>query len=857
MKTPAALVALATFCLALPLPSFAQLHSQVDQASELLVKWKDGPYSSAAAEANASVGVSVKRNFGALGWQLVRLPSGMSASQGLKMYQNLASVLAVEHNVRFPARLAGVVPNDPMFGQEWHLAKIGATNAWQTTTGSSNIVVAVLDTGVDYTHSDLASNMWRNPGETGPDANGQEKATNGIDDDGNGYVDDVYGVDVSLGTGDPMDIGFVDPPNLTVPYYHGTACAGFIGAVGNNAVGLAGVNWSVRIMSVRFWGGSFSDPQLYSPTIWCSDALAAWDYLIMMKRRGVNLRVASNSWGGATKSAAVRDAILAGGDEGILAVFPALNEAVDQDVYSYFPGASRLWSAITVAASTESDGLTSFSCWGRSTVDLAAPGINLRTTTKGGTYLSATAGTSFSCPIVSGAAALLLAANPSLTINELKAALFGSVDQPLALRSKLITQGRLNVARAFEYLTNANPPAIIVHMTPAGLQTLSTAPIQMTFNRPMNRDSVEAAFLVSPPLSGTFVWADDNRSFSFTHVLPFNVGTNYAVRVLGTALDDAGGTLDGNYNRNREGSPTDDFLWTFRLPIPNDDFADAETLVGTVGFVQASNRYAFIEGGEPAHVTGNQQLFGSSVWYRWDAPASGWTTFDLTNGTTFDSLLAVYTGAQLDQLVAVAGNDNYGTRSSSRLSFPSVAGTNYSIVVASKSELDPNQAGNFKLAWYPTPAPSFIGSQFSPSSGAPGTIVTLFGTNFTGATSVLFNGASASFTNALTNNLDLRITAVVPSDAISGPITVVTPHGSATTSTSFQVPLPRLALSLTGPNLLIRWPGTSTAWVLEETADLVYGPWTPVTQTPIMTNGETRMLLEMSAEHNFYRLKRN
>src|SRR6185436_15743932 len=122
-----------------------------------------------------------------------------------------------------------------------------------------------------------------------------------------------------------------------------------------------------------------------------------------------------------------------------------------------------------------------------------------------------------------------------------------------------------------EYLTNANPPAIVINASPAGQLTPTNAPIQVTFNRSMNRATVESAFVITPPVSGTFEWADNSRTFSFRHDAPFVSTTNYTVRILGTAQDDVGGTLDGNFNRSREGSPADDFVWTFRFPIANDD----------------------------------------------------------------------------------------------------------------------------------------------------------------------------------------------------------------------------------------------------------------------------------------------
>jgi len=171
---------------------------------------------------------------------------------------------------------------------------------------------------------------------------------------------------------------------------------------------------------------------------------------------------------------------------------------------------------------------------------------------------------------------------------------------------------------------------------------------------------------------------------------------------------------------------------------------------------------------------------------------------------------------------------------------------------------DPNAAYNFKLAWYPTPPPGFTGSQFSPASGIPGAKVTLTGTNFTGATSVLFNGTSASFTNAPANNFDLRITAVIPPDAISGPITIVTPHGNVTSTASFKVLPPPLTIRLTSASELeIAWPATSPEFVLETAENMSAGAWIQVTQTLFMTNGVTKLSVVAPTGKTFYRLKAN
>lgn len=852
---------LLAFTLALP---HVSLSATGGTEGELLIKWKDGPQSYAAAAGNAQIGSRVRRNFIAIGWQLVGLPPGMSARDGVEAYRQLDTVLAAEPNgavetILPPKSHAGdeeeilnqaglqglppplaVIPNDPRFSQQWNLSKIGTTNAWGTTTGSPNVVVAIIDTGVDYTHPDLAPNMWRNPGETGLDAAGKDKASNGIDDDDDGYVDDVHGVDILNGAGDPMDIGFIFG-GTTI--YHGTEIAGIIGAAGNNGTGICGINWSTRIMAVRM-ANVF---KIASPRIVISHFIAAWDYVIYMKRRGVNIRVVNNSYGFFQTSTALADAISLAGEEGILAVFAALNHGIDQDIFSVAsPNVAHLSAVINVANSTESDTLATDSNFGRSTVHLAAPGSNILSTIGGGGY-KAIWGTSYACPHVVGAAALLLSVKPDLDVNSLKAAFLGSVDQPSTLRGKLISNGRLNIARALEYLTNANPPAIVISAAPAGQRTPTNAAISVTFNRPMNPATVESAFVVRPALSGSFQWSDDYRSFTYHNNEPLNSKTNYIVMIRGSALDAFGGTLDGNFNRVREGSPADDFNWTFRFPLQNDDFANSQALTGSSGILSGNNRYALLELDEPSHVGSSSSTIGASVWYSWIPANSGWTTFDLASGTAFDSLLAAYTGNDLQQLIPVAGNDNYGTRPGSRITFEALGGTRYSLVVPGKNAFDPNQAGAFTLTWYPTPPPGFTGAQFSPSSGAPGTRVTLSGTNFTGATAVFFNGASASFTNGLTNNLDLRITAIVPTDATSGPITVITPHGNVTSTASFQVIRPALTLTRTMANeLTLSWVGTT--FRLESSADL--RTWTQVAPA-----GAATATVNPNENHLFFRLR--
>lgn len=225
-------------------------------------------------KAHQTVGVQVVKKFKRTGIQLVRLKAGMMVKEGIKRYQSLPGVkYAVPNGKEY---LLGI-PNDPHFGDLWGLHNIGQTGGtadadidapevWDLQTGSP----AVVDTGIDYTHEDLVGNIWTNPGEV-PD--------NGIDDDGNGYVDDVYGIDTAYDDSDPFDKNA-----------HGTHVSGTIAAAGNNGVGVAGVNWQAKIMALK----AFFD-EGYA---WEDDIIQSLEYLLDMKARGVNVKVSSNSWGG-------------------------------------------------------------------------------------------------------------------------------------------------------------------------------------------------------------------------------------------------------------------------------------------------------------------------------------------------------------------------------------------------------------------------------------------------------------------------------------------------------------------------------------------------------------------------------
>lgn len=320
------------------------------------------------------------------------------------------------------------LPNDPMLGEQWALinkgqregkdkADIGALAAWGRTQGSDSVVVAVLDSGVDYTHPDLSENMWMRPDSVEP-----------YEDEDLGTIDDVHGFNAVENARDPMDENG-----------HGTHCAGIIGAVGNNGEGIAGVNWKVEIMPLKFMGSGG-----YGTT---KDAVEAINYVIDRKRAGVNVRVISASWGSTVRSRALQDVIRKAGDAGILFVAAAGNSSADTDRRPHYPSSYDLPNVMAVAALNRRDELAGFSNYGAKSVHIAAPGAEILSTWLKGDYREAS-GTSMATPVVSGVAALVLSVSPDLSVKELRERLLGSVDKLDALSGKVSSGGRINAARA-------------------------------------------------------------------------------------------------------------------------------------------------------------------------------------------------------------------------------------------------------------------------------------------------------------------------------------------------------------------------------------------------------------------------
>ncbi len=311
-----------------------------------------------------------------------------------------------------------VTPNDPRFSELYGMTIIDGPAAWDVQTGSKSVIVGVIDTGVDYEHEDLENNMWTNPGESG-----SGKENNGVDDDGNGFVDDFRGWDFINDDNNPFDDN-----------QHGTHVSGSVGAEGNNSRGVVGVNWNVSIMALKFLGADGSGTT--------DDAVSAIIYATNM-----GAKVLSNSWGGGGRSQALEDAIKYANDHGVLFIAAAGNESSDNDRFATYPANYQVANVVSVAASTSGDGLASFSNYGRRTVHLAAPGNNILSTVPNDRY-ARLSGTSMATPHVSGAMALVWAQFPAHSAMQIKNRVLGSIDRNSTFADRTITGGRLNVNRA-------------------------------------------------------------------------------------------------------------------------------------------------------------------------------------------------------------------------------------------------------------------------------------------------------------------------------------------------------------------------------------------------------------------------
>ncbi len=405
---------------------------------EYVVKFKDNAVAARSLNTlTASVGSYVKDVIPNLNTIVIKRPVFETQSNVLITLRQNPSVEFIEPNYIYRA---SKVPNDVMFGQLWGMLNvgqqdssrkegvagmdIGAEKAWDITTGSKDVIVAVIDTGVNYKHPDLADNMWTNEAEL----NGQT----GVDDDGNGIVDDIYGanfVNADKPTGNPLDDNG-----------HGSHCAGTIAGVGDNGMGVVGVAWQARVMGVKFLSGSGSGS--------LDGALKGIDYAVSM-----GAKVLSNSWGGGGYSDILKAAIERSHQANTLFVAAAGNESNNNDSSPTYPATYDVPNVLSVAAIDNRGKMASFSNYGKKSVHIAAPGVNIVSSVLGQKYDSFS-GTSMATPHVSGVAVLLASAEPNLTGVEMKQRLMDTAVPIPGMKGKSVA----GLVNAYKALTNEVAP---------------------------------------------------------------------------------------------------------------------------------------------------------------------------------------------------------------------------------------------------------------------------------------------------------------------------------------------------------------------------------------------------------------
>jgi subtilisin family serine protease len=389
---------------------------------------------------------------------VLALRGNTTSQEAIERLENSDAVEFVEPNYILKADR---IPNDLSFHRLWGLHNVGqlggspgadvsGSEAWDLVTGG-DVSVAVLDTGIDYRHIDLDGNIWTNPADP----------IDHVDNDGNGFVDDVRGIDLASGDSDPLDDSS-----------HGTHVAGIAGAEGNNALGVTGVSWKSRLMALKFLDRNGEGNT--------ADAAQAIDYAVAHGARVINA-----SWGGPAFSQTLYQAVKRAGEAGALFVAAAGNSSVNADTSPDYPAAFDLPNVISVAASNPDDELLYFSNYGRTSVDLAAPGDEIYSTVpirNGVSTYGTFSGTSMAAPYVSGAAALYLARHPAASVQTVRNAILSSVDLVPALSGKTATGGRLNVARMLSVGEPTPPPS-------AAPSADTTPPSPFRLLRPRNRYS--------------------------------------------------------------------------------------------------------------------------------------------------------------------------------------------------------------------------------------------------------------------------------------------------------------------------------------------------------------------------------
>ena len=593
-------------------------------------------------------------------------------SQRLDLLRSSGQFTYAEPDYQVKALLA---PNDLRFqdGTLWGLQNTGqdggvagvdinAAKAWDVTTGTNTVLIAVIDTGIRYTHRDLVANVWTNPGEI---------PGNGIDDDGNGYVDDVHGINAISGSGDPFDDND-----------HGTHVSGTIGAAANNGEPSVGVAWKVSIMGLKFLNQDGSG--------FTADAIRCLQYAVKMKAK-----VSNNSWGGGPADQAMSDALTAARTAGHLFVAAAGNSALNNDVDPAYPASYGLDNMISVAAIDRKGQLADFSNYGRRSVHIGAPGVDIYSSFAGSdTDYNSISGTSMATPHVTGVAALVLAAHPTAKLFEVRERILNSAVPLKSLSATTITGGRVDAFNAVN--GDVSGSLQIVVDPPSGTRLLAGAKI------PVYARVTDIISVTNATVTATI----DGPGFTATQLKFLNDGVSPDLESLdavytASLLPTKAGSITLTFIATAPGKAglTNVVTYVVGDRPANDQFARPIKIDSTGGSLVDDNSLATLESGEPLHA--GAPTSRSSLWYAWTPSDSGSVRLD-TYGSSASVAVAVYTGSSFLTLKPVASSVPAANRIGTVLTFNAIAGTTYRIATAAVGDFG---VGSFKLRVLPGGVP--------------------------------------------------------------------------------------------------------------------------------------------------------
>ena len=609
----------------------------------LLVKFKPSASPAQKAQARGLANGQRLRVFNVVnGLEQLQIGVGQTVENAVQQLNQLPFVDYAE-----PDFVRRTNTNDTYYSLQWGLentgqdirsatgtydADIDAEEAWFTATGNPDEVVAVIDTGVEYSHEDLDANAWMNPGEIPGD---------GIDNDGNGYVDDVYGWDFWSDDADPMDQDG-----------HGTHVAGTICAEGNNGVGISGVVWQCKVMALRFIGPNGG---------YTSDAIAALQYAVDQ-----SVKVSNNSWGGGGFSTALYDAISNAGLNGHLFVAAAGNDATDTDVTPHYPSSYDLDNILSVAATDNQDQMADFSNYGATSVDLGAPGVDIASTQNSSYYWSS--GTSMAAPHVTGVVALILDLNPTWTYSDIKNQIMSTTRPVAALAGKTVSGGLVN---AFDSIQGP----VSAPIAPSNLTASAPSHDQIDLAWTDNSDN-ESGFTVERSLDGAAWSAIDTVSQNTTTYSDTALAseTTYHYRV--SAYNSAGASDASNTaSVTTEATPTSQEIVsageTFGVGTVSGTHADtwtdngvAEAITEITSGGRPSLRYSYLQHTWAFEVPAGSNSFHLNAWS--------------TNSPDDDQFRFSYSldDAQYSEILTLSGDDD-----SSMYSFLFPTGTSGTVYI--------------------------------------------------------------------------------------------------------------------------------------------------------------------------------